>query len=306
MNLNQLRYFVEAVSSGNFTSAGKNLFATPQAISKAINDLEKELQVELFYRKGNKVEPTSAGKLLAHKASEVLSGIEDIRSIAELYKSPQKQTGRLSLAIAVSPYRGSMEFGGYLDGFKNAFPFINVESLENFSSICATAVQDGLVDIAITTGRFNGPDIKCLRVFDIELIVALSELHPLTVNEEIRSSDLGSYPVATPSDLGYLYHLLKAHFSNRRIDPTFIAVAPSVSSHMSFMKEKNGVIYVANDPESIKLYQGITTKRFIAEDRISLPVCLVYSKSSNNPTIPTFIDYMLKQRYAMRQRHLYS
>lgn len=297
MNLSQLKYFVEAVSLGSFTSAGRNLFSTPQTISKAISELEKELQVQLFYRKGRQVEPTPVAKLLAHKASEALSCIEDIRIISELHASQKSQRGQLCIALAISPYRGGLELGPCLQDFKDAFPLIEIESFSNFGGICKTAVQDGFADVAITIGRFEGDGIECIRLFEIEPFIALSKLHPLASEQEIAIGDLAKYPIAVPSDLGYFYHLLKSYFSERKTTPKFEVIAPSSASHLSFMMEKNGVMYVSNNPILFETYQGIILKKPVVEDRISLPVCMVYSINNSNPALSTFINHVLTNRH---------
>lgn len=297
VNLSQLQYFVEAVSTGSFTSAGRNLFSTPQAISKAMSELEKELQVQLFYRKGKQVEPTPIAKLLAHKASEALSCVEDIRTISELHTSQNNQEGQLSVALSISPYRGGLDLEPYLQDFKNAFPLIEIESFANFGGICTAAVRDGFADVAITIGRFEGDDIKCVRLFEIEPFIALSKLHPLASEQEIAIGDLAKYPIAVPSDLGYFYHLLKSYFSERKATPKFEAIAPSAASHLSFMMTKNGVIYASNNPTLFEIYQGVTLRKPVAEDRISLPVCMIYSANNDNPALPTFINHALTNRH---------
>lgn len=57
MNLSQLEYFVATVQYGSFAQAGKALFVTPQAVSRAVNDLEKELEVKLLEKDGKSVAP---------------------------------------------------------------------------------------------------------------------------------------------------------------------------------------------------------------------------------------------------------
>ena len=48
MNIKQVRYYVEAVSKGSLSAAAKDMYVTVQAISKAIVNLEKELDCDLL------------------------------------------------------------------------------------------------------------------------------------------------------------------------------------------------------------------------------------------------------------------
>lgn len=48
MNISQLEYLVKAIELKSFTLAGRSLFVSSQAVSKAVGDLEKELGVTFF------------------------------------------------------------------------------------------------------------------------------------------------------------------------------------------------------------------------------------------------------------------
>lgn len=48
MTLNQLRYVVEAASSGSITEAAQRLFITQPSLTAAIHALEEELGITIF------------------------------------------------------------------------------------------------------------------------------------------------------------------------------------------------------------------------------------------------------------------
>ena len=50
MTLRQLRYFVSAADRGSMTGAANDHFVSQSAVSLAISDLERELDVQLFVR----------------------------------------------------------------------------------------------------------------------------------------------------------------------------------------------------------------------------------------------------------------
>ena len=74
MNERQLKYFLEVYSKKSITMAAKELFITPQGLSKTINSLEKELQVQLFEHHQNKIVPTANAAKLAIHAKNILAG----------------------------------------------------------------------------------------------------------------------------------------------------------------------------------------------------------------------------------------
>ena len=83
MNISQLEYFVTTVQYGSFTMAAKELFVTPQAVSKSVGDLERELHVQLCEKSGRCVKPTEFGRMFAARASEALSCLVDLETLAK-------------------------------------------------------------------------------------------------------------------------------------------------------------------------------------------------------------------------------
>lgn len=73
MDIRQLTYFVSTYKHNSFSAAAKECCVTVQTISKAISNLETDLDNEsLFIRKNNGVVPTEFGRAFYPKATEVL------------------------------------------------------------------------------------------------------------------------------------------------------------------------------------------------------------------------------------------
>lgn len=72
MDLKRLRYFCRVVEHGSVSQAAKSLNMAQPPLSKRIQELEEELQVSLFERRGNRIEPTEAGYFLYRKGCEIL------------------------------------------------------------------------------------------------------------------------------------------------------------------------------------------------------------------------------------------
>ena len=66
MTLLQIRYFIEAAKRGSITEAAKAMFVVQPAVTKQLNELEKELGFRLFTRHPRGVELTAAGEIMLH------------------------------------------------------------------------------------------------------------------------------------------------------------------------------------------------------------------------------------------------
>lgn len=89
MNFQQLRIIREMVKCDyNLTQVGYALFTSQSGVSKHIKDLEDELGVALFVRKGKRLLGlTEPGKDLLVVVERMLHDAHNIKTIAEQYTS---------------------------------------------------------------------------------------------------------------------------------------------------------------------------------------------------------------------------
>lgn len=82
MELQNLKYFLTIASEGSFNKAANVLFLSQPSLSKAIANLEKELNVKLFKRNKRGVELTEKGKKLKEYAKILVAQIELIEGLS--------------------------------------------------------------------------------------------------------------------------------------------------------------------------------------------------------------------------------
>lgn len=76
MNLQQLYYFQKIAECRQYTQAAAELHVTQATLSYAISNLEKELDVRLFERRGKSVELTEAGKAYLTCVRDALQALD--------------------------------------------------------------------------------------------------------------------------------------------------------------------------------------------------------------------------------------
>lgn len=85
LNLRQLEAFVSVVETGSFTDAAGKLFLSQSTVSSHVQNLEQNLNVELFRRDDKRnLELTKAGKQIYHSAKRVLNECLELESKARL------------------------------------------------------------------------------------------------------------------------------------------------------------------------------------------------------------------------------
>src|SRR5436190_17142897 len=88
MNLQQLRYVIAVADHGTMTSAAQHLHVSQPALSRAIRELEQELQMVLFERIGRNVTLASNAEPVVTAARRVLAALDDVVRAAEPASTP--------------------------------------------------------------------------------------------------------------------------------------------------------------------------------------------------------------------------
>lgn len=97
MNIQQLRYVVATAEHGSMTAAAAALFVAQPALSRAVRQLERELEITLFARAGRGVVPTPEGDRFVARARRILRSLEALRDIGNAHNAEAQ------LVIAATP-----------------------------------------------------------------------------------------------------------------------------------------------------------------------------------------------------------
>ena len=96
MNLRQLYYFKKIAELEHYTRAAKELFVSQSSLSHAIQELENELNVKFFVKKGRNVELTKYGQLFLPYVQQTIDTLEAGLSKLEDFINPN--TGSVVIA----------------------------------------------------------------------------------------------------------------------------------------------------------------------------------------------------------------
>lgn len=96
MNLNQLKYFYDAVRFKSVTESARSNLVTQSAVSQAIRSLEEQLKVKLIHHGKNSFGLTDEGLVTFRECSVIFSAVENLKS--NIIKSKSVLSGELKLA----------------------------------------------------------------------------------------------------------------------------------------------------------------------------------------------------------------
>lgn len=213
MNFQQLRIVREAVRQGfNLTEVGKTLFTSQSGVSKNIKELEDELGVELFVRRGKRLTGmTDAGQALLSVVERILLDARNLQLMAAQYSNPAH--GNLRLATTHTQARYALP--EVVKGFTVDFPGVHLELHQGSPREIADLLLQGEVDIGIATESLQAEsDLVSFPWYSWQHGLLVPHDHPLAGRSNVTLEDLAAFPLIT-------YH---AGFTGRsHIDEAFQA-----------------------------------------------------------------------------------
>lgn len=219
MNLQQLRIIREAVQQNfNLTEVAAALFTSQSGVSKHIKDLEDELGVELFQRRGKRLLGlTEPGKEVAQVADRMLQDLRNIKRLAQQFSSADQ--GQLTIATTHTQARYALP--QVVARFKAAYPRVHLVLHQGSPAEIVSLLQSGEADVGIATEALGRDEaFVTFPFYEWHHAVVVPQGHPLAT-QPLTLEALAEHPLIT-------YH--EGYTGRARIDASFAqaGLAPDI------------------------------------------------------------------------------
>jgi DNA-binding transcriptional LysR family regulator len=194
MDLDQLHTFLEIVRLKSFSKAAQTCYRTQPAISAQVRQLEQELGTALFERLGTKISLTTAGKIFAEYAEQIL----DLRRRAQDSINELDRLPRGELVIAANEATCIYVLPGVFAEYIKKFPNVQLSVDRSYGSRVVEAVMDNLADFGITQLPVQEKKLQAVKIHSDEIIVLLPSKHPLAHRRHLSARDLIGQPLLMP------------------------------------------------------------------------------------------------------------
>jgi LysR family cys regulon transcriptional activator len=212
MNFQQLKIIRETVRRNyNLTEVGNALYTSQSGVSKHIKDLEDELGIELFVRKGKRLLGlTDPGKELLGIVERMLLDAKNIKHLAEQFS--QSDQGQLTIATTHTQARYVLPL--VVSKFKEAYPKVHLALHQASPGEIAQLLADGQADIGIATEAISQvPELVTFPYYSWHHAVVVPKGHPLEKVKKLSLEDVAEYPIVT-------YH--EGFTGRKHIDEAFL------------------------------------------------------------------------------------
>lgn len=178
---NNLKIFTVVAKHKSITKAAKELFVSQPAVSKAIKNLEDELQVKLFQRdKRNGLYLTNVGEKILLLARQM----EEFEN--KIFQTAYSENNLLSgqIKIASIPIITTMILVPIFKIFKEKYPFVNIELMEGTTAEVREAILEHRVDFGLSTSPFQDLEVKFLLTDKMCAISKQKRSHEINLYNE--------------------------------------------------------------------------------------------------------------------------
>lgn len=200
LKLKPLLIFDRVLQSGSIVRAARELSLTQPAVTKAIQELEEDLEVPLFERTNRGVVPTSYGLLLGERVKSVIAELRYLTDELNSFRSGD--TGNVIVGTLISASARLLPRTIAL--MKTRRPGILVTVREAPTDRLFPALATGELDLVI--GRLPESDLPLARMFalthtalyDTAMCVVVARDNPLATSAGLRLAELATHPWILP------------------------------------------------------------------------------------------------------------
>lgn len=245
MNFQQLRIIREAVRQDfNLTEVANALFTSQPGVSKHIRDLEEEIGVELFIRKGKRLLGlTPPGKELVPVVERILRDTQNLKTIADQFAS--NEHGNLTIATTHTQARYALP--EVIKQFKQRYPKVHLTLHQGGPTEIAEMLIAGSADVGIATeGLHLNPALAAFPSYTWHHAVIVPHDHPLTQVRELTLEAIAAYPIITYNE-GYTGRAqVDRAFQKADLHPDFVLSAIDADVIKTYVEVGLGIGVIAS------------------------------------------------------------
>ena len=264
--LHQLEQLIAVAKCGTLSRAAEELHISQPALSRSMQKLESELQVELFLRSKNKIELNDNGRLTVEYARKVMGQANDMMEQVRSYDRNQRTIFIGSCAPAplweLTPVLSTL------------YPNKAVSSEMKNPDVLLQGLMRNDYQIIILPEPVESEELYCTRWGEEHLLFSLPPAHPLSGSKGLHLSDMDGETMLLFSQIGFWKRIpsekmKSSHFLVQKESYDFEelirhSALPYFSSDLAVRQQgtiPNRIFIPILDPEANITYYFVTKKQ---------------------------------------------
>jgi DNA-binding transcriptional LysR family regulator len=187
MEMHQIRYFLAAARTLNFTQAADECHVAQPSLSRAIRNLEEELGGDLFRRERSLTHLTELGKLMLPALTQAYDSALSAKALAASYKTGTSAPLRLALSQTINLNLLTPS----LTELVRVFPGLELNFFRGTAPEVAEHLKRGDSELAVAGPLGASWDrLDAWSLFEEGYELTINRAHPLALRDALKFADL--------------------------------------------------------------------------------------------------------------------
>ena len=288
MTIKELEAYQIICSKGSLSKAARDLFITPQGLSRVLKNLETELDCTLVNRVASGLELTESGKCLLEYAQKAISEYEKLKETMESIRGSVHGTVDLLMAYDLIRIFDPECFAA----FQRQYPGISFSCREFPDRITEQMLAEGQGNAAISIGPFSEDLFHIQLLMDCSLSLIVYEGHPLCEKKEVTIEDLKGEPLYIENSSFKINEFVQRRCWMHGFEPDIAFEASSFDICCKMARMKKGITVL---PDII--YEDMKTDGLVqipfSEGNMELEIGFLTPKSKSvEPAVSGFGNFL--------------
>lgn len=287
MEFRQLNAFITVAKLSNFTKAAFELGYSQSAITAQIQQLEKELGVNLFERLGKSISLTSEGEKFHVYAKQIIKLCDEAKS-----NLSTSDVVKGTLTIGANESLCAVRLPPILKEFHEHYPEVEIILKMESNNKCKTLIRENQIDVAFIIGqKINDSELITELEFPEPLVLLATPGHPLTSKKHVHPEDIAEYNIIV-SEKGCGYrNLFEQSLNDAGVTPKSIIEMGSIQSIKQLTMSGLGITLLPKIAAAEELKRNELIELHWWEDSFYLATQMVYHRDKwVSRALRAFID----------------
>lgn len=286
----RLKVFYSVAKNLSFTRAAKELFVSQPAITKHINELERQYSARLFDRTGGKIMLTEAGRMLLEHCSRILDEYNRMEYDMSLLNA--RSSGHIS--IGASTTIAQYVLPQILAEFTERYPKIEVSLTNGNSRDIEKALMNHDIDLGMVEGKSHTAGLQYEPFLEDELVAIVKSAGNESLPEEITAQELCRLPLVIREQGSGTLEVIETELEQHGIKPQELNIRirmGSTEAIKAFLRHSRSMGIVSVFSVREELARGIFRVIDITGITFSRHFCFVASAGKDSPLTEKFKEF---------------
>lgn len=290
MNIENIEAFIYVCQLGSFNKAAEALYLSQPSVTARIQSLEREIDIKLFHRNGNKISLTEKGEYFFPHAQKILQSFQEAKYGLHQVTIPYELVigSALSISNNVLPK--------ILPAFKSEFKDVKIKIMTGHSKDILHKVINKEVDFGIVRTETH-PQVESIRLYNDPISLFVPRNHAF-LKEKVTIEHVSKHPLIF-FDYGSMdWLMIHRLFSSNDLNPNISLEVDNMETAKKLVIQGMGISFlpehcVKQELENEELFRVEMTPPV----KINISIDFIYLKGKPKSV---FIDFLQKKMFEQK------